>query len=174
MQRPTAVSVFGVLNIAFAAMGVMGMFAGLALLRMNTDSNNPAIRAMEDSPGYRMWIQMSVPLGLLSSIALLVSGIGLLMMKNWSRLLAIIYAIYALVLAMIGIAVTVTCLLIPMLDRAVHQSSAEAAGAIAGAIGAMIGSVFALIYPILLLVFMTRRTVVGAMRTVPQPIAAPM
>lgn len=170
MQRPTSVTVFGILNMVFAAFGFIGTLASLALFLMPGNSSNPVLKIMEDSPAYAAWIKLSIPLGLLTCGALLAAGIGLMFLKPWARKLSIGYAIYALVFGLIGMVVNFLFLVRPMLEQAREQQGAEAAGAIGGAIGGSIGSCFGLIYPILLLVFMFRPNVVAAFR----PSAAPV
>ena len=82
MKRPTSVTVFGILNIVFAAWGVLGLIASIALFAMPADSNNPAIRIIHDNPGYAAWLKICIPLGMLSCMALLAAGIGLFASLN--------------------------------------------------------------------------------------------
>jgi hypothetical protein len=165
MQRPTAVTVFGVLNIGFAAMGVISLISTLFMFRNLGDQKNPVIQLMHDNPTYTAWLKISIPLGVVALIVLLIAGIGLLQMKNWGRNLSLIYGIYALLMGIVGIAVTYQCLVIPLMQQAQNKSGPEYVGAMAGAIGASIGSLFSLIYPILLIVFMTRPKLIAAFRT---------
>ena len=146
MQRPTSVTVFGVLNIVFAAFGVFGLIASIALLLMPVDSNNPVVKVMHESPGYAAWLKIGILLGILSCAALLAAGIGLLRLKSWARTLSIGYAIYAIAFGILGMMVNFIFLIRPMLDQARQQQGTQAAGAIGGAIGASIGGCFGLIY----------------------------
>ena len=102
MKRPTAITVFGVLNIGFAALGLIGILFAAAVFSMARNSGNPMLDIMRSNPSYAAWIKITIPLGVLSSLALLASGIGLLMMKNWARKLAIAYAIFSLVFGLVG------------------------------------------------------------------------
>ena len=167
MQRPTSVTVFGILNIAFAAFGVFGLIASIALFFISTDSNNPVIKIMHENPAYAAWLKVCIPLGVLSCSALLVAGIGLLRLTSWARTLSIVYAIYAIVFGIIGPAVNFFFIIRPMLEQARQQHGPEAAGAIGGMIGGTIGGCFGLIYPVLLLIFMMRPNVVAAFRSLP-------
>lgn len=169
MQRPTSVTVFGVLNIAFAAFGFIGTLASMALFMMPGNSSNPVLKIMQDSPAYAAWIKVSIPLGLLACGALLAAGIGLMLLKPWARQLTIGYAIYALGFGVIGMVVNFLFLIRPMLQQAREQHGAEAAGAIGGAIGGSVGGCLGMIYPILLLVFMFRPNVMAAFRPPDSP-----
>ena len=169
MQRPAAVTVFGILNIVFAVLGVIGVIASLALFLMPADTNNPVIKLIHGSPGYALWLKVCIPLGVLSGLVLLAAGIGLLFLKSWARKLSIIYAIYAIVFAIVGMVANFIFLIQPMLEQARQQQGPEAAGALGGAIGGSFGGCLGLIYPILLLIFMTRPNVVAAF----QPLAPP-
>jgi hypothetical protein len=162
MTRPTSVTVFGILNIVFAGFGLIGTLATLAMFKMAAGTNNPALQIMQDNPAFAAWIKLSIPLGLISSVALLAGGIGLLMMKSWARKLSIIYAFFAMVLSIVGTVLNYLWMIRPMMEQAAQKQGPEAAGAIGGAIGGLAGGCFSLIYPVLLLIFMTRPKVVAA------------
>jgi len=167
MRRPTSVNVFGILNIVFACYGVIGIIASIALFYSAAGSNNPVVKIMQESPTYSAFLKLSIPLGILSSLTLLASGIGLLLLKGWARYLSIGYAIYAIIFGLVGAVMNFVYLMRPMLEQASHQQGPEAAGAIGGAIGGTVGGCFALIYPILLLIFMFRSNVVAAFQPAP-------
>src|SRR3954464_13258622 len=153
MQRPTSVSVFGILNLVFACFGVIGVFASIAMFYMPNSSNNPVVKIMQDNPSYAAFLKISIPLGILSCGALLAAGIGLLMLKNWGRLLSIGYAVYAILFGLVGMVANFLFVVRPLLDQASQKQGPEAAGAIGGAIGGSVGGCFGLVYPILLLIF---------------------
>jgi hypothetical protein len=168
MQRPTAVTVFGILNIVFAALGIFSVMAMLVLFSLvGSDSKNPVVQLIQTSPAYAGWMKISIALGALATGFLLAAGIGLLMLKPWARLLSIIYAIYTMIMIVIGSVVNYFLLVQPLLQQAQQKQGAEAAGAIGGAVGGMFGSCFGLIYPILLLIFMMRANVIAAFRSPP-------
>jgi hypothetical protein len=163
MKRPTSVTVFGILNIVFAVLGVIGIFASIAMLKFvgKSQANNPVVKALHDNVVYAAWFKIMIPLGLIASMVLLAAGIGLLLLKNWARVTSIVYAIYTIIICLIGLAMNGVFLLLPLLNQSSHGSTVEAAGQIGAAIGATIGSVFSLVYPILLLIFMTRPKVIA-------------
>ena len=169
MTRPTSVTVFGILNIVFAVFGVFGIIATLAMFKLAAGTGNPALQIMQDNPDFAAWIKLSIPLGLLSSIALLAAGIGLLLMKSWARKLSLGYAIYAIVLSIVGMVINYLWMIRPMMEKAAQQQGPEAAGAIGGIIGGLAGGCFSLIYPILLLIFMSRPKVVAAFQAPTEP-----
>ena len=162
MQRPVSVTVFGILNIVFAVLGVFGMIGTLVLFSMSEASNNLVVRIMRESPGYAAWLKLTIPFGLLACIVLLAAGIGLLRLKSWARKVSIGYAIYAIAFGLLGMVMNFIFLLRPMLEEAQRRQGPEAAGAIGGAVGGTIGGCFGLIYPIVLLIFMTRPKVAAA------------
>ncbi len=168
MQRPTAVTVFGVLNIVFAVFGIIGLMASVVLfLPQSALAHNPVIQLIHDNPAYGMWIKLTIGLGFLATGAKLASGIGLLLLKPWARLLAIGYAIYAIGMVVVGSVVNYFFLMRPLLEQAQAKQGPEAAAAIGGAIGGTVGGCFGLIYPVLLLVFMLRPNVVAAFHQPP-------
>jgi hypothetical protein len=163
MQRPTSVTVFGILNIVFAAFGFFGVIASAMLFTLSgANSSNPVIQLIQDNPSYAAWIKISVVLGILVSIGLLASGIGLLKLKPWARIFSIVYAIYSIVMIIVGTVVNYFFLVQPLLEKAHNEQGPAAAGAIGGAIGGMFGGCLGIIYPILLLIFMMRPKVIAA------------
>jgi hypothetical protein len=162
MQRPTSVTLFGVLNIVFAALGVFGLMVSIALFFAPVGSNNPVIKIMHENPAYAAWLKIGALLGILSCAALLAAGIGLLRLKSWARTLSLAYAIYSIAFGILGMVVNFIFLVRPMLDQARQEQGTQAAGAIGGAIGASIGGCFGLIYPVLLLIFMLLPKVAAA------------
>jgi len=172
--RPVPINVFGVLNILFACFGIFGLLWTAMLLFMSSDSNNPVIKIMHENPGYATWMKISFLLGIPSCAVLAASGIGLLYLKPWARLLSIIYGVYAIVFGIIGTAVTANFVVLPMLHQAQEQKGPAAAGAIGGAIGGIVGGCFGLIYPVLLLIFMTRPKIAAAFRASTQATRPPL
>ena len=170
MQRPVSVTVFGILNMVFAVFGFIGLIASIAMFFLPVGSSNPVMKVIKESPTYATWLKVCIPLGVLSSTALLAAGIGLLGLKSWARKLSIAYAIYAIVFGQLGMVVNFIFLVQPMLREAQQQHGPEAAGAaIGGAIGGTFGGCLGLIYPVLLLIFMLRRNVVAAFQPSPPP-----
>ncbi len=162
MQRPKVATVFGILNIAFAAMGVVGLIVSIVVLRVAAASHSNSI--LQQSPVLAAWTKISMPIGFVSSIVLAIAGTGLLLFKNWGRILSIIYAIYGLVFGIVGLFLTFFFMCLPMIQQAQQNPGPESIGRTAGAIGGMIGGVIGLAYPVLLLIFMLRPKVVEAFR----------
>jgi hypothetical protein len=174
MQRPTSVTVFGVLNIMFAALGIGGALASMLLMMVPANgSNNPVIQVLHNSPAYLAWMEVSIVLGLVASVSLLAAGIGLLNLWPWARILSIAYAIYAIGMIPVGMVGNLFFLVQPMLEQAHQRHGPEAAAAIGGLIGGTFGGCFGLIYPVLLLIFMLRANVVAAFRKPVLPTGQP-
>jgi hypothetical protein len=175
MQRPTAVTVFGILNIGFAVLGIVGALASVMLfLAVGATSSNPVVQIIRDSPAYAAWMKISIVLGVSVSAILLAAGIGLLQLKPWARIVSIIYSIYTIVMVLVGGVINCFFLVQPMLQQAHQHQGPEATGAaIGGAIGGMFGSCFGLIYPIVLLIFMTRANIVAAFQSSAPPSVQP-
>jgi len=161
MQRPTSVTVFGILNFVFAAFGAIGLVASFALFSLPTDSSDSVIRLMQQGSGYAAWLKICIPLGLLSCAALLVAGFGLLTLKPWARVFSIAYAIYAIVFCVAALLINLIFMAQPMLHQVRPHQQLVTGVALGGPISGTVGELFWLIYPILLLVFMLRPKVVA-------------
>jgi hypothetical protein len=164
MQRPTSVTVFGILNIVFAVFGIFGLIFSIVLFYLPADTNNPVIKLIHESPAYAAWLKACIPLGLLSCAALLAAGIGLLRLQPWARTLSIAYAVYAFVFGIVGMAVNFFFVTQPMIEQAHQQQGPAAAGAMGAAIGGSIGGCLGLVYPVLLFIFMLRPVAAAAFR----------
>lgn len=159
-SRPASLIVFGILNILFGVLGLCGTAGSSAmfLVEMPRDPAlpNPMLELLDSNPSYRLFLQVSIALGGLASLALLAAGIGLLLAKAWGRTLSVGYAWYAIVAAIVGMVVNWVYVLQPMLAAVKADPGPAAAGALGGAVGGMVGGLFGLAYPIVLLVFMNR------------------
>jgi hypothetical protein len=167
MQRPTAVTVFGFLNIAFGILGVVCTPASLAsslltqpLLENIPESQrfpNPVGEMMSD-PAFMTYMYVSVALGMVVSAVLLVSGLGLLKLRPWARYFSLGYAVYAWVSVIIGTIISYYLAFGPMLEKASEMTGPESAaykgGMIGGAFGTVFGMCFGLVYPTVLFIFM--------------------
>lgn len=163
MKRPTSVTVFGILNIVFAVLGLFGLAVSVLLfLPQAAATKNPVVQLIHDNATYAAWMKLCLALGLAATMAKLTAGIGLLQLKPWGRQLSIIYAIYAMLMVVASGVVNYFFLMRPLLEQVAQKQGTEHAAAVGGAIGGTFGSCFGLIYPILLLVFMLRPDVAAA------------
>ena len=119
MNRPTSVTVLGILNIIFAAIGVLGFAAWVAMsfMPLNANPKNPCMELIQQDALYAIYTKISVAIGLVASIVLGLAGIGLLMLRPWGRSLSIGYSIYAIVIVFINSAVFYYCFFQAMLAK---------------------------------------------------------
>ena len=170
MARPTPVTVFGILNIIFGALGLLCMpFSMLALfMPPNPSFPNPALDLMRSNEAYRLWMMVSTVLGMIVSGVLLAAGIGLLMLKSWGHKASIGYSIYAIVMGLISIPLSYFLIVAPLMAQASQTQNPQQQGAaFGGAVGGLFGGCLGLIYPILLLIFMKQPNVVAVFQPVP-------
>jgi hypothetical protein len=165
MNRPVTVTVFGVLNILFAAMGLLGVVTTTAMILgfFHVPANGP-LKVMYDNPNYWVFLKVSTFFGFLAGVVLVFAGVGLLMMKNWGRLLSILYGVYGILVCIISL-VANYFFMSPLIGKMSQMPDGpEKFGLIGGLIGGVIGGCFGMIYPICLLIFMCRSNVVKAMQ----------
>ena len=164
MQRPVSVTIFGILNFVFAAFGVVGLMASFALLSVPADPNNPVVKLLQHNASYAVWLKFCILLGLLSCVALLAAGAGLLSLKPWGRTLSMAYAIYAIVFALMAMGINLFLMIQPLFEQAPPHQEFAVALSVGGPLSGTLGGCFGLIYPIILLAFMLRPTVTAAFR----------
>lgn len=167
MNRPTAVTVFAVLNLAFGILGVCSAPASIIAMRFSPTPEQSPYAAVDFSGPFGPWFQASVVLSFVLSIALIAAGFGLLQLAPWARKLSIYYAVAAIALAIVGGVINVFVIRDFMARSAATPGEAGAAmGYVMGSLGSCMG----LVYPTLLLLFMTRPKVKAAFA--PQAIGA--
>ena len=165
MNRPTSVTVLGILNIVFAAFGLMGIAIYILMMFVPSSLNakNPVLDLMRQNPGYAMYANISTFVGAAFTLVHLLAGIGLLMLRPWGRWLSIAYAVFAIISLIVNSLINYYFLLAPMIDKlAALQPGQEKAAAIGGIVGMVAGTCVGPIYPIILLIFMYRPNVKAA------------
>jgi hypothetical protein len=164
MQRPATVTIFGILNFIFAALGVVGLVASFALFSVPENPNNPVVKLLHQNASYAVWLKFCILLGLLSCVVLLAAGVGLLGLKPWGRTITMAYAIYAIVFAVAGMGINLFLMIQPLFEQAPPHQELAVAGAIGGPLCGTVGGCFGLVYPVILLAFMLRPRVAAAFR----------
>jgi hypothetical protein len=114
-ERPTVVTVFGILNLVFGGLfGLCSLCAGFALLfAYIAFKSAPPQAAAELSgvfgsldrllPSYKYVLIASVVIGLILDIVLIVSGIGLLRMHPWGRWGSVFYGVGTVLVGIAGL-----------------------------------------------------------------------
>jgi hypothetical protein len=167
MERPQAVTAFGILNIVFATIGILGVLA--TLFQAKALGSSPAVAAMYSIPEYVTWSQVHSSIGGVLSVVLLVSGIGLLKLKPWARIAAIGYALGIIALSCVSSFAFGRYVLPVMLEKAATLSGPDGLALKIGAYATTSAGFVGLIYPALLLFFMTRRHIKAAFDAPLQP-----
>ena len=151
--------VFGILNVGFALWKIL--MALLSVVLHPKAGSNSVFASMTADPGFQSWSHFSVGAEVVFAVILIASGVGLLLMQNWARLLSIIFAILEIIVVIAG----------PIVNHRMISNAMAAPlhgvppGLIAAFIvfGLVVGIVLSLAYPILLLVFMTRPKIIEAL-----------
>ncbi len=154
-NRPTSVTVFGILNLVFGVLGICGLAFSLVMFLVPQDPAmpNPVLVLMQDNMAFMVFTYISTTLGFIASIVLIAAGVGLLKVKPWGRHLSIGYGIYAIISVVIGSIVNYFVIMRPILNEVVGRDQAGPV-VIGGVIGGVLGGCFSLIYPVLLLIYM--------------------
>jgi len=167
-RPPASIKTFGILNLVFAGLGAIGLLFtwGMYFGGMRFGPRNPVVEIAHHSPTYMSFLKWSILLSVLGILALAASGIGLLGMKLWGRKLAIVYALYGVGSAVVGLVMTQVYVLGPL-------SETHSAVAGAGSAGGYMGGILGIVYPVILLVFMMKRNVVLALTRASEPPVPP-
>jgi hypothetical protein len=146
-ERPTAVTVFGILSIVFGCMSIICTPISMLL---------PAIipSNIEETEGYKVWTTVAAFLGIGFSIWLLITGIGLIKLKRWARHSAIIYSCVTIPWILCVFGINIAAFSLGWVKLPETSEAGEMGGMIGSVIGGTCGSLGGLIFPILLLIFM--------------------
>jgi hypothetical protein len=118
-KKPPVITVFGILNIIFGGLGLLGAICGglatfaFAQVNMPGPGNMPnPVKDMfeymdKHAPLYTTYMIFEIVIGLIMAVILIVAGIGLLKVRPWARWLSIAYAGVRLVLILVGLALTI-------------------------------------------------------------------
>lgn len=150
-QRPMSMTIFGILNIGFGMLGLLLIILTMVLATANLPGSNDLVKQMNDD----RWARLMMPFDCLAGVALVAAGIGLLLLKNWARVLSMAYAGYSILAGLVG------CIVKLAGDNSTLLK-----------IGAVLGTMIVLVYPVLLLIFMLRPNVIAALK--PGPPAPPV
>ncbi len=145
-QRPTSVTVFGILNIIFGSLGLICTPVGLVAIFVMPNAMNPDGSAIA-------WLLLSTVIGFGCTILLLTVGIGLLYLKAWARIWCLGYGWFAIVWGIVGMIVN-----IGLSVSGASGYNQDTPHVIGGFCGGLIGFV----YPILLVVYMRSPNVKNA------------
>jgi hypothetical protein len=174
MERPTSMTVLGILNIVYGAMFLVCTPIGLVLFFFpQLLGNNPTLEVILASRFLLIWNITLGLLGILASAALLAAGMGLLKMRRWGRTLSIGFAIYTLVMAALNFVFCILFLFGPLLDKANQSGDAvQIAMAKFNAYTSPVGVALVVAYPIVLLIFMLRPRTLAAIQEAESEAAA--
>ena len=154
-RRPTAVLILGILSIALGALGLCtGMINALQSL-VHADSLSNKI----PQDLHTLYSAMAIA-NLVLRLILVISGIGLLLMHNWARILSLVYAVLDIPTALVG-AWLFARMWQPMLAHQFPQGLPPGLESFGMAAALGVGSC-GLIYPLALLIVLNLRDIRAA------------
>ena len=163
-DRPTGVTVFAILCFVFGALGAIGLLSSVGMMMM-TDSNvagtNPVLELCRENFGYLIFTIVSNVIGLVFLVVQVVAGFKLLSMEPLGRKLILIYAVYAIIFAIVANIVNYF-LLLPAIRKQIAAQGAGAPPSVQAftewvtTISMVLGFVFAVALPLAILWYFNR------------------
>ena len=170
-EKPKAIKVFGILNVIFGGLGLLGTCIGLGailaitsgLIPVPEGQSNPAFVLQEENAFLYFYNIISAVFALIFTVVLLVSGIGLLRHKKWGRNTGLAWAAYNVIATIIASVVTWTHIYPHQLEMlATNEAMPNVPNMEAILLGSMIfGNVLSvgyLIYPGLFVIFGSKQS----------------
>ena len=167
-EKPKAIKVFGILNVIFGGLGLLGTCIGLGailaitsgLIPVPDGQSNPAFVLQEENAFLYFYNILSAAFALLFTIVLLTSGIGVLRHKRWGRTTGLAWVAYC-VLSTIVVSVVTWTHIYPYQLATMDEATAAVPNMEAILMGGMIfGNVVSvgyLIYPGLFVFFSSKQ-----------------
>jgi len=147
-RRPPGIIALGILSFIFGGIGLLLGILRLVMIRAESfDLGNQSF-VLDVSTIQRYWWLAD---GILA-VLLMITGIGLLLLRRWGRKLGIAVSLLQLFSSVAGIVVAIIA--ISQAPPATGQESAKAA--VAG-VGAILGQVISAIFPLILFLILVRR-----------------
>lgn len=159
-SKPITATVFGILNTVF---GTLGMLFNVGILTLAIFSaggiERPEMPDILTNPAREILNRVNMFVSGLLSVVLIAAGIGLLKFRPWGRTLSNLWGAANLVMLVIAF-VAHAAWLLPALQNfdSLESNGPKQAAVVVAASGAIAGSCLGTIYPILLLIFVNRRS----------------
>jgi hypothetical protein len=191
-QRPGLVTAVAVLNFIFGGLGLLwalcvgtiigvvaAVWQNLPAPKQGEPDPKELFKLVLDVPGYVPFVIASVAVGLIMSVVLIVSGFGLLKLRNWARYACFVYAVYS-ILSVIGTQVYTHAVVEPAMQKNMAQfmekmkkqgaqvppqQQQNPMGQAGGMVGGVVGSLFSIAYAVALLVILNLPDVKRAFAT---------
>jgi len=165
MQRPTSVTVFAILNIIWAAIGVISL--GFAVANWTgvyepPTADNPVLKLMESNHAYRLFTHISTAVGAVATIVLLAAAIGLLQLKPWARIATIGYGCYTILITLLATVMNELLIFGPLREQTAGSSGPEHIAATAGSVMVVVMAALVMAYCGLMILMLSRRGVIEA------------
>ena len=148
--RPTALTVFGVINIVFGSLGLLSLPCSLVATFLPSKTMDPEAIVI-------VFNVIAHIVGFIVSIILLVSGIGLLKCKDSARRWAFGYGVFSVIWSIVGTIANIANMV--LLGSGAYRMEDEA---VAFAMGCSCVSLVFLVYPVLLIIFMQKQYIKDA------------
>lgn len=161
-ERPTSVTVFAIINLILAGLGLVGFIfwlLGVLGITPQGSQENILVQAMENSAGFQLFNNIANAMGLIVVILLLAASIGMFSLKPWARLVTIGWGVYSLLMVIAGYALSYLLIYGPLLPNATGQDR------VIVMVGLIVGAVFSVLfiaYYLLMIFMLTRPKVVEA------------
>lgn len=163
-KLPKSVEILGALTLGFGVMGIVGIGSSLLLLFhpeffFQGGAHNRELMNLVLANGKVLeFSKVTLPFGGLFAVLGMVAGFGFFQRKAWARKLALSYAILGLVLATVSGLFQLIYVLLPLAAKMGSLYGPAKIGAISGLFGGAVGQLFAFIYPLVLLIFLNRKS----------------
>lgn len=159
--RPTGVTVIAILSLVFAGLGVFGILATAVSLFVDLDvgANDPMGDLLESNEFLRTYTIVGMGLQVLSTALLTFAGIKLLGMYDVGRKAANLYAVFAILMALVGVAVNIMVVIPALMEGADGGDAVQKGTTIGVVIGAFIGAVFSIGFPVAVLWVLNRASI---------------
>ncbi|MDG2219790.1 MAG: hypothetical protein P8L85_00305 [Rubripirellula sp.] len=157
-DRPVGVTIFAVLHLLFAASGLLSATLSLVFSALGgaIDAGSIPIGENLDEPAYRVVSGVLGTLDLFLSIALFAAGLGLLKMRTWARQVSLVYAVYAMIAAVVSNVVQYSLIYRPLIENVAGEAIGKEGASVMAIVLAVAAACIGMIYPFAILIYFAR------------------
>jgi hypothetical protein len=154
-----------VLAVFLLVLGGLGLLSGPYTLVSRGLARDALSRQLQEimwSGALGVWMYISLFLGLVTALAMIAAGVGILKMKPWGRTISLAYGLGSIGLGVVGQIMAIALFYPALLEWGEREGGLAQIMAMSGIVGGVVGSLFGLVLPVITLVVMTRPKVKAA------------
>jgi hypothetical protein len=162
-QRPKSILIFGIFNVLFGVVGLLGALSSLFYFFVPAAAQgNPMMKSLMQNADYVFFTRLIMVPAVIAAFGQIICGIGLFRSREWGRKLAIGLGCYLIITSTLGAYLQYTYLMpamLPEMTKIMPDENAAKIFKVTTMVSAALGVVFGVAYAVLQIVMLMRAKV---------------